>query len=141
MGSIYFPPRAIKLLVEDQLSIGSLYYVKNKEWKKTTEFAKNKPDNSCHPGLIIELNKSESKGRLIPGTSSWHEKSCKVFRVKLVPEKTSYFLFIFYIYLPYIDIGSLNKYKTPKLEEKNIDKCLVKWNLYCEKITICNEDS
>ena len=70
---------------------GTIWRVPNRIW--TTGFAKNKPGEDFHPGVVGRERNDGITATLIPGTSQETQKGTCVFKTRLTSfSKKSYFL-------------------------------------------------
>lgn len=76
------------------VATGTLWRIPNKIWE--SGFAKNKPGDDFHPGLVGRMRKDGITVSLIPGTSKDYRKGSCVFKTRLTPlSRRSYFLLKF----------------------------------------------
>jgi len=81
--------KAVNYIVS--VTIGSVWRIPNKKW--TNRFARNKPGDDFHPGLVSKMRKDGITVSLIPGTTKDYKKGSCVFKTKLTPwSRQSYFL-------------------------------------------------
>jgi len=71
--------------------VGTIWRIPNRIW--TTGFARNRPGEEFHPGVVGRVRNDGITAMLIPGTSQESQKGTCVFRTRLTSlSKKSYFL-------------------------------------------------